>query len=454
MNTQTPVGTLEHIDPHTLIVETNIRTVAPIDKGFVESIRQEGVLMPVLGWRDAEGVHVRAGQRRTLGAREAGVATIPVIIVDADSDDASDADRLVRQIIENDQRVDLTNSDRAAAWKALELEGLSVATIAKRTGAKRDTVKTGLAVAGNDTAASAIEAHDLTLDQAAVLIEFEDDADTVASLIEVATTDPTQFAHRAQRARDDRAREAQRAEVTQALTEQGFAILDSRPWNYDGSGPVNIDQYADAEGNALTGEKIRGLSGASAYVQIFHTGRAEVYYYLDNPKEHGFKKRRADGTAPTPMSDEEKAERKRVIENNKAWDSAETVRREWLATFLGRKTAPKNAAQVIATLLTATRYDVSDAMSKGNTLAATLLGITTTGYGSNEFADYLTAHPTKAVHVSLAVTLGGVESRTNRDTWRRPRADVAKYFQILAEWGYALSPVEKIAALIDDEPTD
>ena len=40
-------------------------------------------------------------------------------------------------------------------------------------------------------------------------------------------------------------------------------------------------------------------------------------------------------------------ERRRVIANNKAWASAETVRREWLAGFLARKTAPKGAEALI-----------------------------------------------------------------------------------------------------------
>ena len=36
-------------------------------------------------------------------------------------------------------------------------------------------------------------------------------------------------------------------------------------------------------------------------------------------------------------------ERRRVIANNKAWASAEVVRREWLRQFLTRKTAPQGA---------------------------------------------------------------------------------------------------------------
>src|SRR6478735_10715753 len=82
-------GNIEQIDPTTLVVDTNIRTSAPIDKGFVDSIAANGVLTPILAWRDVDGtVKVRAGQRRTLAAREAGVASVPVFIVDQEADAA------------------------------------------------------------------------------------------------------------------------------------------------------------------------------------------------------------------------------------------------------------------------------------------------------------------------------------------------------------------------------
>ena len=149
----TATGTLEHIDPQALILESNVRPSAPIDKEFVATIKQFGVLMPVLARRDEHGnVLVRAGQRRTLGAREAGVATIPVYITNADD---QTAERIIEQIVENDQRKELTDGDRAAAYQQLAFEGLSVATIAKRVGVKRDVVQAGIDVAENATAASA-----------------------------------------------------------------------------------------------------------------------------------------------------------------------------------------------------------------------------------------------------------------------------------------------------------
>ncbi len=167
-------------------------------------------------------VIVRAGQRRTLAAGEAEVPTVPVYVVEGDD---TTADRIIQQIIENDQRADLSTADRTAAWAQLAFEGISAAQIAKRTGTKTDAVKKGLAVAESATVTSALNEHALTLDQAAVLLEFEDDADARAHLIEVATTDPAQFEHTAQSLRDDAAEKARLAAVEQEQIDNGFQVL-------------------------------------------------------------------------------------------------------------------------------------------------------------------------------------------------------------------------------------
>ena len=85
-------------------------------------------------------------------------------------------------MVENDQREALTDGDRAGAFQQLAFEGLSIAAIAKRTGTKQNVVKSGLVVAENVVAATAIQTHQLTLDQAATLIEFEDDEETCAGV--------------------------------------------------------------------------------------------------------------------------------------------------------------------------------------------------------------------------------------------------------------------------------
>ncbi len=75
-------STIEMFDPATLTVDTNVRKDAGLTPEFVASIKEHGVLVPVVGHRTETGtVHVLMGQRRTLAAVEVGLATIPVHVV-------------------------------------------------------------------------------------------------------------------------------------------------------------------------------------------------------------------------------------------------------------------------------------------------------------------------------------------------------------------------------------
>ncbi|MGC5225131.1 ParB/RepB/Spo0J family partition protein [Micromonospora sp. DT81.3] len=441
-HTTAPTGTIEHIHPQNLIIEANVRPSAPLTREFVQSIRENGVLTPVLARRDTNGnVLVRAGQRRILAAREATLPSIPVYIVDAD--DAT-SERIIQQMIENDQREALTTGERVAAFKQLTLEGLSVAAIAKRTGTKQKEVQTAVAVADNAVAATAAQEHALTLQQAAVLIEFEGDADLIADLVQTATGDPGAFDHAVQRARDDKARTEAKAAVEAAYAERGYEILDS---GYD-NGCVEHYGLRDAEGNRVTSEHIEQIEGRAVYVQAYHSGEPYVRYFIRDPKAAGLTTDNGSGStaAPGPMTDEQKAERRELIANNKAWDSAETVRRQWLTTLLGRKTLPKDGTAFVAKGLTIHRIPVSRGISDGNALAHELLGIQRgDGYYPADRLHTVIEHtPAKAAHVALAVVLGGIEASTSRSTWRNPTAHDAAYFHQLAAWGYGLSDVEQI----------
>jgi len=391
-------------------------------------------------------VIVRAGQRRTLAAREAGVAgvaTIPAYIIEADE---TTVDRIVAQMVENDHREAVTDADRVAAFQQLAFEGLTPAVIAKRTGSKAATVKAGIAVAESSTAASAIISHSLTLDQAAALIEFEGDEDTVTDLIEVATNSPEQFAHSTQRARDDRRRALLKDEATADLIARGYDVLEREPSYYETGVPVRISELVTADGARVTSEDIAETPGRAAFVRVYVTGdEASVTYFLNDPKAAGFRKEGGSGATSGPMTEEQKTERRILIANNKAWISAEVVRRDWLAEFLSRKTLPKDAAKVSAQGLTVHRREVGSAIGNGNTLAHTLLGIERGGYGAaDKLAALVERSPGRVAHVTLAIVLGGIEDSTSKITWRYPEAIKGAYFAQLAAWGYGLSEVEQI----------
>lgn len=227
------------------------------------------------------------------------------------------AERIIHQMVENDQREALTDADRAAAFQQLVLEGFGVAAIAKRTGTKPRTVKTGLAVADNATAVTAMAEQQLTLDQAAVLIEFDDDPDVRATLIQVATTDPAQLAHAAQRARDDRTRHQARTAAEADLTACGYTVLD-RDWLYNGE-YTRITDLRTTAGDPVTEVDVADVNGRAAHVRVGFDGITETIYFVADPKGAGFKKANGAGAGNGPMSDEQKAERRTLIANNKTF---------------------------------------------------------------------------------------------------------------------------------------
>ncbi|WP_370551717.1 ParB/RepB/Spo0J family partition protein [Clavibacter sp. VKM Ac-2873] len=171
-NTTSPVGVIEYLDPNTLIIEENVRPIADLNREFVQSIKANGVLTPVRARRDGEGrVLVRAGQRRTLAAREVGLATMPVHIIEGDE---TTAERIVQQLVENDQRLALTDTERTVAFKQLQFEGLSATAISKRTGTGARTVKKTLAVANTPSAAAALTDRVVVLPPPPVVVDARD----------------------------------------------------------------------------------------------------------------------------------------------------------------------------------------------------------------------------------------------------------------------------------------
>ena len=59
------IATVENIDPQTLDFEDNVRDEVQLDKEFLASLREHGVIVPIIAVRDAEGrTLVREGQCR------------------------------------------------------------------------------------------------------------------------------------------------------------------------------------------------------------------------------------------------------------------------------------------------------------------------------------------------------------------------------------------------------
>jgi len=100
---------------------------------LARSIREVGVLQPVVVRRRNGGFELVVGERRLRAARLAGLATVPAIVREGD-----DSESLREALIENLHREDLGPLEMAAAFQEL-LEDLGVTqeTVAERLGWSR-----------------------------------------------------------------------------------------------------------------------------------------------------------------------------------------------------------------------------------------------------------------------------------------------------------------------------
>lgn len=97
---------------------------------LVDSIREHGILEPLVVAKTPAGFQIIAGERRWRAAKIAGLATIPVIIKET-----TPRGMLEMALVENVQRVDLNPLERAKAFQRLMEEfGLSVTDISQRIG--------------------------------------------------------------------------------------------------------------------------------------------------------------------------------------------------------------------------------------------------------------------------------------------------------------------------------
>ena len=106
-------------------------------KELADSIRERGIIHPILVKRAEDGYQIVAGERRWKAARLAGMNKIPALLADNLSDD----EQLQIALIENLQREDLNPIDEAMAYhKLAERFGLTQQLIAQRVGKDRSSV--------------------------------------------------------------------------------------------------------------------------------------------------------------------------------------------------------------------------------------------------------------------------------------------------------------------------
>ncbi len=103
---------------------------------LVESIREQGILEPIVVAKTPAGYQIIAGERRWRASKILGLAKVPVVVKET-----TPQGMLEMSIVENVQREDLNPIERALAYRRLIDEfGLGTNEVAKRVGKSAPTV--------------------------------------------------------------------------------------------------------------------------------------------------------------------------------------------------------------------------------------------------------------------------------------------------------------------------
>ena len=494
-------GTLEHLDPTTLLIGENVRDKAGLEPQFVASIGEHGVLQPVTAVRTETGVEVRDGQRRTLAAREAGLSSIPVYVLDVakTNTQSATAARIAQQIVANDHRAALTDAQRASGINQMLLAGVSPARVAKALSVNRDTVDAAAAVAKSPTALDALQSGQLSLTEAAALREFEDDPRAVEALVGVAGT--ASFDHRVAQLRQDRLAAQARTEAETTYADRGFTILAERPQWRDTT-TVLLRYLRTADGDEATEAVVTDPSRWAVFMvedTVFvdatngepvdedevdwstehHSDRQpaegtrhadsvvekvvwQPEYYCRDPHACGLTLadfltgakpivagHHGDNTEDAEARDDAKREqRRKVLALNKLGAAAQEVRRAWVRDrLLARKTPVKGAAVFVATCLDTGPGLLAD--HAGRQIVGELLGLGENSI-SAALAKLAATADARAQVLLLGMVLAALEGRTPKDAWRAAKATwvpapgAAEYLRFLAANGYPLSAIEQV----------
>lgn len=466
-------GEVTKVTPAMILIDPNVRREVRKDPSFVSSVRTRGFIQLPVGWMDADGtVHITVGQRRINAALEIGWPEIPVLIktraAAQDDERRAGEQRILEQLAENDLRAPLTDGERVAAYKQLSLFGVTEEQIARKTNQPKAHVQTALKVAGSDAAKSAIDARPLTLDQAAIYVEFDGDDAAIAALDEQAADEPEQLDHVASRLRRDRARTQALAERRAQLEADGWTVLEARSsWQIEyppATHPLHQLTTADAPDTGVqprvTVETLPAdAPGRVAFIWARYDDHVDTEHAIDLTENPAYKLAASyTRTTAGGLTDAEKETRRQKRADKQDMIAATDVRRAWIRDHLLTlpiKHLPADATAWVARALWHGIGTLRPSMGGADTLALELLGITRT-YGALRNLDTgiyqgeaetetLLADTPNALRYALALAVAETE-----DVVGNPKADgfgqdprAAAYLRQLAAWGYALADVEQ-----------
>jgi len=213
---------------------------AAIDE-LAESIKQKGILQPLLVRRVGSGYELIAGERRLRAAQRLGLKEVPINIREAD-----DGEMLELALIENIQRENLNPLEEARAYRQLMQEfRLTQEEIATRVAKDRSTIANTLRLLQlPDEIKAEIEHGTLSAGHARTLLGLDEHKAKLALAREIVSRRLTvrqaeQLAKRHARPLADIEQRAAEQRLTEALGTK-VRVLPRR----NGSGKIEIEYYS------------------------------------------------------------------------------------------------------------------------------------------------------------------------------------------------------------------
>ena len=441
----------------------NVRRDIHLDKEFIDSIAELGILTPLRITPTGSGVYrVIEGHRRLAAAEKLGHAVVPYDL--AAEREGDEAGQFLDMYATNHHRKGLSTLEEADALFGASANGASKRRIRKATGLSPDEVASALKAAGmsglaRETAAAFEQS--ITLDQAALFAESADDEAAVNQIMTDICNGRT-GQHVAERLRQERADQAARQQLITQLAADGYQIADQYP------GVRLLLTYLAHDGQDLTPDTHVACPGRAVHLSSYNP--PVVTHFCTDPASHDHAARfqgsalpdlngsdptGSDGADTHPAPETAPAPdpaRRLVIEGNKAWTAAANMRKRWLASsLLARRTAPREAMPFITAQLLEMPAPVRDAITHASRSS---LFHEITG-GTIRHDENTGTWPAGRLPIAiLAVIAASYEERMDGDqgrfTWRTdrrytqcPRDDAGGYFQFLASVRYELSPIEQ-----------
>ena len=477
------VGRLEYLDPRVVVVDPfnhrknrDDRPVEP-DPVLIASVEARGVEDPIVVRLQADGqtLGVVAGQRRLraaqLAAQKAKKAGRPIPEIPAlvrDDLAGVDDDALVSSLIENTQRQNPTTRDVVETLSLLsdmDITPVQRKRHAKALGYKPEDITAAQKVAELDdrTMHDALNSFDLV--EAAEYAEVAELSGARWKLQDAKREDTAakdkgrgHWKHALEQLRQNLADQQARAALEAELRGNAVTIVRNR-YSWDGAVARPLADLLNAAGKPMT--KAHHAKTCHHHAATIHADKVRAVWMCADWRSAGHQltpKAAETETAPQPEASREEAaaERRAVIEGNKEWRAARTVRQEFITALIADKRGISDAAWLLMMrTVSGTSYLWHHFTGRRSTeLVAKFLGVPDPNEGRSswdvvddpfESVVGRTPKARRGAFLFAQVAAAWEDDAMGDRAWRSVQDNTVSWLQFLAAEGYTLSDIENRA---------